>query len=241
MFYYILEGLFMRILLVIFFLISSVFYSDPVLATHYTSRSLKRYAASVPRADENNLSTLVTYLTKRLDDDYDKAKTIAFWIAEHINYDEYLYHNGRTTKLIKNYHGQEPRELLKSRVGICSDFSALFIAMCQKAGIRAYEVHGYAYPGRRPLSNSRLKHGNFGHAWNYFSYKGQKIYVDTTFMAKGSTGVKRRISDWSHNRAIKEIKNDNRYKSQVNDFDEYYFDFDYKDEIRDKNYIHQEK
>ena len=147
----------MRILFAIFFLIFSVFYTTPVWATHYTSRSLKRYAASVPRTEENNLSTLVIYLTKRLDDDYDKAKVIAFWIAEHINYDEYLYHDGKTTKLIKNYQRQEPRELLKSRVGICGDFSSLFVAMCQKAGIRAYEVHGYAYPGRRLLSAGKLK------------------------------------------------------------------------------------
>ena len=231
----------MRKLFILFCFIFAFFYTNDSFATRYTSRSLKRYAASVPRKDENNLSTLVNYLTKRLDDDYDKAKVIAFWIAEHINYDEYLYNNGQTTKLIKNYHGQEPRELLKSRVGICGDFSALFVAMCQKAGIRAYEVHGYAYPGRRTLSASKIKRLEAGHAWNYFSYKEKKIYVDTTFMARGSTGVKRRVSDWSHNRVLKEIKKDNRYKSQINDFDDYYFDFDYKEETRDRNYVHQEK
>lgn len=231
----------MRKLFILICFIFSIFYSGDTWATRYTSRSLKRYAASVSRQDENNLSSLVNYLVKRLDDDYDKAKVIAFWIAEHINYDEYLYNNGQTTKLIKTYHGQEPRELLKSRVGICGDFSALFVAMCQRAGIRAYEVHGYAYPGRRPLSVNKLKHLNSGHAWNYFMYKNEKIYVDTTFMAKGSTGVAKRVTDWSHNRALKNVKNDNRYKSQINDFDDYYFDFDYKDEIRDKHYIHQEK
>ncbi|MBR1373081.1 transglutaminase domain-containing protein [bacterium] len=231
----------MRRILFIFGCCCVLLYCNNVYATRYTSRSLSRYAASVPRTDENNITSLVTYLTKRLDDDYDKAKVIAFWIAQHINYDEYLYHNGKTTNLIKNYHEQEPRELIRSRVGICGDFSTLFIAMCQKAGIRAYEVHGYAYPGKRFLSANKLRHGNFAHVWNYFLYKNKKVYVDTTFMSQGLTEVKNRITDWSHRRALKDVIKDNRYKSQVNNFDDYYFDFDYKEEMRDKNYVHHEK
>jgi hypothetical protein len=60
-------------------------------------------------------------------------------------------------------------------------------------------------------------------------------------MAKGSTGVSGRASDWNHNRALKEIKRDNKYKSQMNKFDDYYFDFKYKDEMHKKHYVHQER
>ena len=231
----------MRLFLGLFMFIVAFTNCSDAYATHYTSRSLKRYAMSVPRKDENNVSSLVNYLVKRLDDDYDKAKVIAFWIAAHINYDEYLYHNGQTTKLIKNYREQNPRELLRSRVGICGDFAELFEEMCQKAGIRAGQIHGYAYPGRREKASYKLKNSTNGHAWNYFMYKGKKVYVDTTFMAKGTTGVSGRIGNLNHNRALKEVKQDNKYKSQANDFDEYYFDFNYKDEMRNKHYVHQEK
>lgn len=234
----------MRFILFIFLLCSSLFISSDAWATRYTSRSLKKYVLQVPRREENNISSLVNYLTKRLDDDYDKAKVIAFWIASHINYDEYLYHDGKTSKLINTYHGQSSSELLKSRAGICGDFAQLFEDMCRKAGIRAYQVHGYASAGtsiRREKYSHKFKHNAVGHAWNYFIYKNRNIYVDTTFMAHGTTGVSRQIGNFTHKRALNEIKRENRYKSQINDFDEYYFDFDYEDEPKDKGYIRFEK
>ena len=198
-------------------------------ATNYSSERIKRYAMNTPRKVENDVSVLTRHLVKPLDDDYDKAKMIAFWIASHINYDEYLYSNGKTSKLIRKYHGQTPQQLLKSRVGICGDFAELFNEMCKKAGIQAEEVHGYAYPKKVHLTN-RQKRANFGHAWNYFNYRGKKIYVDTTFMAGGVTGTKGGSHDFAHNRALRKIKSDNRHRSKVNDFDEKYFDFTYKDE-----------
>jgi len=231
----------MRVFLAIFSLFLALFWQTDAYATRYTARSIKRYVEKTPRQDENSISSLVQYLVRPLDEDYDKARAIAFWIASRINYDEYLYNNGETTKLIRGYKGQEPRELLKSRVGICGDFAALFEEMCKKAGIRVHQVHGYAYPGSRTKSTYKLKQGSYGHAWNYFLYKGRKVYVDTTFMAKGTAGVSGRISNRMHNRALKDIKQDNKYKSQINRFDDYYFDFDYDDERHERHYIHQEK
>ena len=38
------------------------------------------------------------FLEKPFDNDYDKAKAIAFWIASHIYYDEYLYNNGGASR-----------------------------------------------------------------------------------------------------------------------------------------------
>ena len=229
----------MRILLLILSLCFSLVWQDNAYATRYTGRSIKKYVEKTPRKDENNISSLVRYLTKPLDDDYDKARAIAFWIAGHIQYDEYLYSNGKTTKLINSYQPQTSKELLESRVGICSDFANLFQEMCQKAGIRAYIIRGYAYPASSTYS--RKHNSNTGHAWNYFMYKGKKIYVDTTFMAKGSIFSPGRVGNLAHKRALKEVKRDNKYKSQINDFDDYYFNFIYKNEVRDKGYIHQEQ
>ncbi len=208
-------------------------------AINYSSSRIERYVNKIPRKYENNLSTLVNILIKPLDDDYDKAKAIAFWIASRINYDEYLYNNGSATKLIVKYKGQKPRELLKSRVGICGDFAELFEEMCKKAGIRVYSVSGYTYPSNVRLS-SKVKR-NSGHVWNYFIYKGKKVYVDTTFMSKGTTGFRGRASDFNRNRALKQIKRENKRKSEINKFDEFYFDFDYKDEEKKRKYKRVEK
>ena len=207
-------------------------------ARRYTPNQIKNYVNRTPRKDEDYLLTLAKYLSKPFDNDYDKAMAISFWIASRINYDEYLYSNGKTSKLRNNYKGQNPSQLLKSRVGICGDFADLFVALCKQAGIRATEVSGYSYPAKKFVSNSEKR--SSGHAWNYFLYNGKKIYVDTTFMAKGTTGVKGVQNHQNRRRALNKIKKDNKRESTINSFDDYYFDFNYKDEIKDRKYIHEE-
>ena len=72
-------------------------------------------------------------------------------------------------------------------------------------------------------------------------YKGDKIYVDTTFMSKGSTGIKGSASELGRRRAINNIRKQNKKKSRVNGFDEFYFDFDYKDEEYKRRYKRKER
>lgn len=208
-------------------------------ARHFSSNQIKTYVNRTPRKVENYLPSLANYLSEPFDNDYDKAKAIAFWIASRINYDEYLYSNGKTSRLINSYRGQKPSELLKSRVGICGDFADLFVALCKHAGIRAKEVTGYAYPNNKFISTQQKR--NSGHAWNYFMYKGKKIYVDTTFMAKGSTGVRGVQNNQNRRRALNKVKRDNKRKSKINNFDEFYFDFNYKDEEKSRKYKRKER
>lgn len=209
-------------------------------ATNYHSERIKRFATNTPREVENNIHVLTRHLIKPLDDDYDKAKMIAFWIASHINYDEYLYSNGQVSKLIKRYNGQSPNQLLSSRVGICGDFAELFTAMCKQAGIFSGIVHGYAYPTTaRP--NYHQKNEKYGHAWNYFNYRGKKIYVDVTFMADGRTGTAGGSRNLAHKKTLRKIKNENQFSSKVNSFDDYYFDFNYRSEKRERGYLHEER
>ena len=210
-----------------------------VEAKYYSSAQIERFVNKTPRDTEKNISSLVAFLEKPFDNDYDKAKAIAFWIASHIYYDEYLYNNGGATRLRQKYNGQSAKDLLRTRVGICGDFAELFETMCKRAGIRVGTISGYAYPANKYLSSSVKR--NSGHAWNYFVYKGDKIYVDTTFMSKGSTGIKGSASELGRRRAINNIRKQNKKKSRVNGFDEFYFDFDYKDEEYKRRYKRKER
>ena len=216
-----------------------MFLSCDACATNYPSSRIERYATNTPRKVENDLNVLVRHLIKPLDDDYDKAKMIAFWIASHINYDEYLYNNDAATKLMKKHKIQSPEELIRSRSGICSEFAMLFAQMCKIAGVSAQIVEGYAYPSKYRLS--RRQRINYTHAWNYFYYNGKKVYVDTTFMAKGRISPSGYIRDYTHKRALHSVERDNKYKSQTNDFDDYYFDFSYRREKTERKYTHKEK
>lgn len=229
----------MRNFLFYFTIIISLFLNSLAEAKNYSSAQITTYVNKIPREQENKLDTLVKYLIAPFDNDYDKAKAIAFWIASRINYDEYLYSNGKTSKLLKTYTGQSPKELINSRVGICEDFSNLFKELCRRAKIRASVITGYAYPAGISLSANKRR--NSGHAWNAFIYNNKKIFVDTTFMARGTMKVEHSQNNMNRRRALKDVKRENKTKSQINDFDEFYFDFTYKDEKSKRKYIHKEQ
>ena len=76
----------------------------------YTSAQIKSYVDNTPRNVENNIAPLVRYLTKPFNDDYDKAKAIAYWIASRIYYDDFLYSgtDNKDTYLRKGYQKQTP-------------------------------------------------------------------------------------------------------------------------------------
>ena len=229
----------MKKVFLIFFTACFLCFSSATEAKHYSSNQIERFVNKTPRDIENNIPKLVSYLTKPFDNDYDKAKAISFWIASRISYDEYLYNNGGATRLRSTYFGQKPKELLQSRVGICGDFAELFKEMCNRAGIRAYNIRGYAYPSNVRLTSSQKR--NTGHVWNYFIFNNKKIYVDTTFMAEGRTGVKGSGSSMNRNRALRKIKNSNKYKAEITSFDNFYFDFDYAREKQIKKYKREER
>ena len=114
---------------VIFCLTTFCCHADDV--RRYTSAQIKSYVDNTPRNVENNIAPLVRYLTKPFNDDYDKAKAIAYWIASRIYYDDFLYSgtDNKDTYLRKGYQKQTPAKLLRSRTGICIAYATLFTAM----------------------------------------------------------------------------------------------------------------
>lgn len=198
------------------------------------------FMENIPRDVENDLNSLVKYLSYPMQNDYDKAQAFAYWISSHIIYDKYLYNKGSKTKLIKEYEGQSPEELLTTRVGICGDFANLFQAMCNKAGVKSGYVRGFVFE-EGDSKNSRRDRENNAHAWNYFVFGGKKVYVDTTFMAKGQLKVDERVSNLKRRRAIKKNQKENERKSTLYPIDSYYFDFAYKDEYKKRGYKRMER
>ena len=237
--YFFLGTKFMRRYFIAILLLGLFLFVGIAEARIYTPKQIESYVNSTPRKVENYIPSLAKYLSEPFDNNYDKAMAIAFWIASRISYDNYLYNNGETSNLRNNYRGQNPNKLIRSRAGICGDFADLFVALCRSAGIQAREVVGYAYPYGKRVSSAQKK--NYGHAWNYFLYKGKKVYVDTTWMARGKTGVKGSQNHQNRRRALNKIKRENRLESAINSFDDYYFDFNYKDEAKDRNYVHEER
>ena len=203
---------------------------------HATDDEVYEYVTTVPRNIEKDLGQLTRYLVRPYNDKYDKAKAIAFWIASHVVYDGFIFKDkpnafgyNEMTSFGKKYGGQHAWELAESRVGICEDYSELFMDMAIRAGIRAK-----IETGKIRRVGEEYKHipkrFDLEHAWNSFKYNGRDIYVDVTWMANGPKMMPENgnlITESQHNRAVKKRKKENRKESRIYPINPYYFDFDY--------------
>lgn len=137
------------------------------------------YAKSTPESKATNVETLVRYLITPAKGDSEKVRSIFFWETSHISYDWDAYENG-------TYQWQEPIGTLKRRKGVCQNFSDLFTAMCDAAGLEAQTISGYA---KSNIDNSWMYNG-FGssnHAWNVVKINGHWQLMDVTWAQNMST------------------------------------------------------
>lgn len=191
-----------------------------------------------PASVEKNKYMLVQYLTKNIEDDYDKLKVIAYWIASHIAYDDYKYNtqSGVNLKELRYEY-----DILAKKSGICGDFAQLFADMASiaRAG-RVSVVSGYVLENVHILKRkySRREVSNLtGHAWNLVELGNRKFFVDTTFMARSTLrhDNRKRVSSLKHRHDLQKRGHSHDVNTNVNDF---YFDFTPKSEIKTYKSLH---
>ncbi len=230
----------MRILIIKFLFLFSVLYSFNATASDARHKWYMNFVSKVPQKEERSIQTLVAYLSRPMQNDYDKAQAFAYWIASHIIYDKFLYSAGEVTKLGKKYNKQSISSILQTRVGLCVDYATLFEEMCKQAGIKAGHIDGYAVDLNGNLSRTNILKNN-AHRWNYFIYNNRTVYVDPTWMASGQLVAKRMITEYNHKMAIKKNTLKNRNSCEIYNVKPYYFDFTYKAEYRDMDVKRTEK
>ena len=108
-------------------------------------------------------------------DDKRKAYLIYLWICNNIKYD-----NDKAAMITKDPSGVSSGAIVAfaKKMGVCFDFSCLYVAMCRAASLKVRFIIGLGYSG--------VAWGD--HAWNqvYYPKEDQWINVDTAF---GSAGV----------------------------------------------------
>ena len=200
------------------------------------SGQIRSHVNNTPRQYEDSIDTLVPYLIKPYNNDYDKAAAIATWIASRIVYDQFMYNRGRPTELIKGKASAQnaEKDILITRVGICQDYADLFAKMGRAAGIEVGTIYGYILRNKnRPKASMN---DNNSHVWNYFMYNGKKIYVDTTWMAGGKLPYSTRVSSERREKQMEKFEKLNKKRSKIYSVNDYYFDFDYEKEKHDFHY-----
>jgi len=201
----------------------------PVSVSAVSEAGIQRRAFNAPDNVSENIKHLTAYLTKGYDNDYDKLKVIAYWMSSHIVYDGYKYDGGINKKAFEYKY-----DILKAKVGICSDFAKLFYEMATLAKVKNVSiVSGYVVKTKRlkrKYTGRELPAA--GHAWNKAVINGRAFYIDTTFMtptAIGATGKKFK-SEFKHKTDIKKRERQNtEVNTKINFF---YFDFVPPDELK---------
>lgn len=209
------------------FVISCVFCMlSSVRAEQTVDQDTWNYVSSIPEYENRNISRLAFSLVKPYKNNYDKARAIAYYVASHISYGEYLYNNGKRINLRGQKRGAQ--DILKSKVGTGDDFSLLFNTMCQTVGVRTYTVQGDVFDVDQNLRPIKNRQSTRPHAWNYFEYQRHKIFVDTSFMGNGRTSYDTHNSNVPHRKGFDEAKKQN----QIHDITPFYFDFDPDKEVQ---------
>lgn len=129
---------------------------------------------------------LALQLTGSFQTDGEKARALFAWVAENIRYDYAKFKNpppkarfaGRTLAEMeqqkKEWHDDQIRTTLRKKKGVCADYSRLYQAMCDAAGVECVTISG--------LSRTLRERGG-DHAWNAVKLDGRWRLIDVTWGA----------------------------------------------------------
>ena len=142
-----------------------------ILPLDTADQKLYSYAAHTPADVTQDIDKLVEYLAKPATCKKDMVKSFSYWIMQNICYDISGFMNNV-------YNGNGIAGTLTSKKGVCQDYSELFEAMCDRAGIKCYTIIGYAKvfdykPG------SQFERTN--HSWNMVNLDGNYYLLDITW------------------------------------------------------------
>ena len=144
---------------------------DTFNLTDTLDQKLFNYAKNTPPRLSRDVDRLTQYLIQADTNKKNIVKTLSYWIMQNIIYDFDAFINS-------TYNEEGITGTLKNRKGVCQDYSELFKAMCDRAGIPCYVINGYAKGfGYTP----GLKFDKSNHAWNIIWLDNNYISMDLTW------------------------------------------------------------
>ncbi len=149
-----------------------------------------------------NIPELSKDITRPFYTDGEKVRAIFIWMTQNIVYNEKEKNNpnssiesgssyspaGKWADVYFNYASK----VLRSRMGICDGYSALFYELCNYSGIQCEIVKGLAVNDTDKIKKYKNKNKiPLNHAWNKVSINGQWEYIDVTWASSGKYNGRR--------------------------------------------------
>lgn len=127
---------------------------------------LDSFAVNIPNSLTLHPHQLTNYINSNFEKEEDKVRVIYVWITTKIKYDEKVVDSLINDDLVIY--------TLKTRSGICKNYSALLTSLCNLMNIEAYSVLGY-------IKDKRITEIKNDHAWNIIRIDKKYYLFDPTW------------------------------------------------------------
>ncbi|MBI90205.1 MAG: hypothetical protein CMG60_08975 [Candidatus Marinimicrobia bacterium] len=161
----------------------SIIYEEYQHPIRYTK--IDKHALSIKDYKNESIKNLTKRLTQNTKNDFEKARSIYRWITKNISYDVDSYFNDSIDP-----ERVQPRNVLRSKLSVCSGYANLFNEMVSSVGIKSEVVSGFAKGyGFEPGD----KIGESNHAWNAIEIDKNWYLVDCTW-GSGNIGLDKKFN-----------------------------------------------
>lgn len=127
------------------------------------------------RLDDKRLQRLAAQLTENAESGEQKVERLLLFVSQHLQQHDVLVDQSAT-------------EILQNRVGDCTEYAQLFVALARAAGLPAREVSGWVY-----LGDGEPRFG--GHAWAEVAIGGRWLSADPMWNLMPVSGSHLRMGD----------------------------------------------
>lgn len=131
----------------------------------YTEKEISKYEVECKdiESEDKEIVELADRITKGKTTDIEKARSIYEWVSNNINYDYDKLNDQMSSDFTGNYGALNT---LKTKKGVCYDYSTLTAALGRAAGLKVKVVLGYSDGNKEALHN-----------WNEFYVSSQNTWI----------------------------------------------------------------
>lgn len=131
-------------------------------------------------------SLSVEGIINRIEFEQDSIKSIFDWVTDNVKYDvakmQSIKKGGKATnrsqyKTRAEYENAKLQKVIKTKKGVCQDYSLLFDALVKELGYQSYVIRGYTKNNKGKVVYS------MGHAWNAVKVNGTWKFYEPTWGA----------------------------------------------------------
>ena len=95
--------------------------------------------SKIPNSSTTSIKGIANYINSNFRTDNDKIRAIFYWTASNIRYDM----NNTFTSNSRETSENKIKNILKTRKGVCSDYTEIFNDLANKVGIKSVIISGY--------------------------------------------------------------------------------------------------